>query len=91
MITDKKYLITKDELSEIARMGGLAACEMLGVSAELPYSKAVKIYGQFFKDMVRAGRITPVRVGNGKNGTHWYAVMDILALKQEEKSKAKLL
>ena len=83
--------MTANEVKRICEIATLATCDLLGVNTELSYTRAAAEYGQFFKDMVRAGRLTPCRVGNGKNGTRWYAAKDIVALRLEEEAKAKLL
>ena len=60
-------------------------------NTEMSYARASAEYGQFFRDMVRAGKMRPVRVGNGKNGTRWFSARDILALRMEEEGKAKII
>ena len=87
----KQYTLTAGAIKTICQMGAVAMCDMMGLNTRLSYSRAVAEYGQFFKEMVRTGRISPVRVGKGKNGIHWYSVSDILALRAEEEAKAKLL
>ena len=65
---------------------------ILGVGkTEMSYSQAAAQFGGFFKDMVRKGQLKPVRIGRGRNGTHWYSVWDIIALKGEEEAKAMLI
>lgn len=78
-------------IRRICEMTALATCDMLGINTELTYTRASAEYGQFFRDMVRSGRITPTRVGKGRNGTRWYSAKDIIALRAEEESKARLL
>ncbi len=78
-------------LKTASQLGALAVCDLLGVNTELSYTRASEEYGQFFRDMVRSGRLRPCRKGKGKNGTHWYSVRDIVLLKAEESEKAKLV
>lgn len=82
---------TTCDLLAASKLGALAICELLGVNTEMSYTKAAAEFGQFFKDAVRAGKIQPKRVGKGRNGTRKYAVSDIVALRAEEESKARLI
>lgn len=65
---------------------------LLGIAhPELSFSKAKSTYGKIFVDLVRYGRIRPRRVGEGKNGPHYYSVADIVSAIEKEEAKAKLL
>ena len=88
---EKKYTITARQIQAISQLGALTACDLFGVNTEMSYSRASGEFGQFFRDMVRCGKLKPSRVGNGKNGTRWFSVRDIIALRAEEESKATLL
>lgn len=63
----------------------------LGVtSGELSERQAVKVYGTWFKWAVANNKVHPSRVGNGKNGTRWYSVTDLLSLKAAMELKAEI-
>jgi len=88
---EKLYTFNMKQLQTFGRLIATQTCELFGVNTELSYSRASAEFGQFFRDMVRSGRLKPIRTGNGKNGTNWYSVSDILALRAEEEAKAKLI
>lgn len=72
-------------------LGSTAAMVNLGVtSGEMSYRKGRDTYGKWFTDAVAAGRLFPCRVEEGKCGTRFYSVKDILALKVEDYSKCEL-
>lgn len=72
-------------------LGTARTLEVLGVTAgEVSQRKARDTYGKWFTDADRAGRITPCRVDQGRNGTRHYRVVDILALKVEDHARAEL-
>lgn len=72
-------------------IGAVQTLEALGVSSgEISQRKARNVYGKYFVDAVNEGRIHPVRVENGRAGTRWYKVEDILALKVKESARAML-
>lgn len=72
-------------------LGSAKTLETLGLSSgEISQRKARDIYGKYFTDADREGRIRPCRVENGKCGTRWYRVVDILALKAQDAVKAEL-
>ena len=52
---------------------------------------AVKVYGQWFANAVRNGRIEPSRIGNGRTATKWFSIADILAYKAVEIENAQLI
>lgn len=81
-----------EKIVETASARGAAqVLEMLGISAgEISQNKARAIYGKWFIDAERAGRIHPARIGEGKNGTHYYRVIDILRVKMADLTKAEL-
>lgn len=65
-----------------------ATLKMLGVSAcELTYAKACEHYGSWFVQACRRGDIRPVRTGRR---TTWYAVADILAYEERERTLAHI-
>ena len=68
------------------------ALTQLGItSGELTYAGALKVYGQWFANAVRNGRIAPIRFGEGKTPTKWYSVADILAYKAVELEEAQVI
>lgn len=72
-------------------LGSAKTMEALGVtSGEISQRRARDIYGKYFVDADRQGRIRPCRVNDGKNGTRYYRVVDILALKAQDAARAEL-
>ena len=86
-----QYIVSAAQLKAIGQQAAIFTCDLLGVNTELSYTRAAAEYGQFFRDMVRFGRIKPSRVGKGKTGTRWYSAADIIALRAEEEAKARLI
>lgn len=73
-------------------MGAAQTLVTLGItSGEISQTKARRIYGRWFTDAVRNGRLRPVRVEDGRAGTIWFQVTDILMLKTEDAARAELL
>ena len=52
--------------------------------------QAKKTYGKWVQDCIARDRIFPCRVENGRAGTRFYRVVDILALKVEDDAKMEL-
>lgn len=74
-----------------AAMGAAQVLETLGLTAgEISQRKARSIYGKWFTDAERAGRIRPSRVDDGRNGTRHYLVSAISALRTADLVKAEL-
>jgi len=72
-------------------LGTTQTLETLGLtSGEVSRNKAISVYGRYFKEAEKAGRIRPYRVGNGKNGTKYFRVVDILSLRAEDALRAEL-
>lgn len=72
-------------------LGSAKTIEALGLSAgEISQRKARDIYGKYFVDADRSGRIRPCRIETGSRGTRWYRVVDILALKAQDAARAEL-
>ena len=64
---------------------------LMGVhSGEISMRKARDVYGKWFMDAVNDGRLFPCRVENGRAGTRWFKVTDILALKAADAARAEL-
>lgn len=73
-------------------LGSARTLETLGISAgELSLTKAKATYGKWFVDAVRNERIFPCRVEEGRAGTKFYRVVDILTLKARDTAKAELI
>lgn len=83
---------TLEKLVESASaLGAAKALETLGLtSGEISQRKARDTYGQWFIDAERAGRIRPARIGNGRNGTRHYRVVEIQELKTADLFRAEL-
>ena len=72
-------------------LGSARTMETLGVSSgEISQRKARNVYGKYFTDADREGRIRPCRIEEGRAGTRWYRVVDILALMAADASKTHL-
>ena len=72
-------------------LGSAQTLETLGISSgEISMRRARDTYHKWFVDAVNQGRIHPVRVENGKNGTKYFRVVDILSLKAQDAVKAEL-
>ena len=73
-------------------LGSAQTIENLGLaSGEVSRNKAISVYGNYFLKAEKDGRIQPYRRGNGKNGTKYYRVVDILTLRAKDALKAELL
>ena len=82
----------RKELRHIIQLTVVEMAVLLGIGdTELSYTQASARFGSFFRDMVSRGKLRPCRIGNGRNGTHWYSVREIVALRAEEESKATLI
>lgn len=74
-----------------AATGAAMVLETLGITAgEISQRKARDIYGKWFTDAERAGKIRPARVDNGRNGTRHYRVVDIQELRTKDLMRAEL-
>ena len=72
-------------------IGSAKTLETLGVSSgEISQRRARDVYGKYFMDADRTGRIRPCRIEEGRSGTRWYRVIDILALKAADAARAEL-
>lgn len=66
----------------------VSTMRMLGVtSGEVSYRKGSELYGKWFRDAVKAGRLTPIRVGERKES---YSLIDILTLIASDRKPATL-
>lgn len=73
-------------------LGAARLAESLGLTAgELSQRQALRTYGKWFADAVKAGRIQPARIEDGHAGTRYYRVVDILSLKTADAAQAQLI
>ena len=87
MVTDNLNKLVQDA----AALGAAEMAEALGLAAgEMSQRQARAKYGKWFRDAEDAGRITPARIDNGKNGTRHYRVVEIQALKVADRVRAQL-
>ena len=78
-------------ITTCVELGTAKTLETLGISSgEISQRKARDTYHKWFMDADKAGRIRPCRIEEGKAGTRWYRVVDILALKAQEAARAEL-
>lgn len=72
-------------------LGAVSVIEQLGLhSGEMSHRKARDIYGKWFEDAVKDGRLHPCRVEEGEKGRRMFRVVDILNLKVYDASRADL-
>lgn len=73
-------------------IGTAQALVTMGVhSGEISMRRARDVYGKWFTDAVNNGRLFPCRVEDGRSGTKWFRVTDILALKADDLARAELI
>lgn len=78
-------------VNSAAALGAARVLETLGLSAgEISQRKAKDVYGKWFTDAEKAGRLHPCRVDNGKNGTRHYRVVEIQELRTADLVRAEL-
>jgi hypothetical protein len=81
----------KTVIDNAAAMGAASVLETLGLtSGEISQRRARDTYGKWFLDATARGRLRPCRVEDGRTGTRWYRVVDILALKTRDAARAEL-
>lgn len=84
-------MLSETQYRAIAEAAALAVLKTLGLtSGEISRNRAIAVYGKWFKDAEKAGRLRPVRIGVGKTGTRWYSVSEILALKAKDEELAEI-
>lgn len=84
--------VLNEIVKSAAAQGAAQVLETLGLtSGEISQRKARDVYGKWFTDAERNGRIRPARVDEGRNGTRHYRVVDIQQLKTADLVKAELL
>lgn len=63
-------------------LGATTALVAAGLQTlEITQTQALKVYGGWFRDAVRDGKVRPCRVDTGHRGTKWYSREEILAAK----------
>lgn len=73
-------------------IGTAETLSLMGVhSGEVSMRKARDVYGKWFIDAVNSGRLFPCRVEDGRTGTKWFKVTEILALKADDLARAELI
>lgn len=78
-------------IQDCISLGTASTLEQLGIHAgEISQTQAKKTYGKWFLDCIMRNRILPCRIEEGRAGTRWYRVVDILALKVEDGVQAEL-
>lgn len=78
-------------IKSCVELGSAQTIETLGLaSGEISRNKAISVYGTYFLNAEKDGRLRPYRVGKGRNGTKWYRVVDILTLRAKDALKAEL-
>lgn len=78
-------------ITTCSELGATQAMENLGLtSGEISLRKARDIYGKWFMDAYNNNRIFPVRVEDGRAGTKWFKVTEILKLKAYDALRAEL-
>ena len=83
--------VLNEIVKSAAAQGAAQVLETLGLtSGEISQRKARDVYGKWFTDAERTGRIRPARVDEGRNGTRHYRVVDIQQLKTADLVKAEL-
>lgn len=69
-------------IESAVELGSAKAMVALGLSAgEISQRRARDIYGKYFLDAVKSERIRPCRIEEGRCGTKFYRIEDILKLK----------
>lgn len=91
MENTKINLLKQQKRTEITLAVNTALTQLGLTSGELTYAAALKVYGQWFANAVKNGRITPIRLGEGRTPTKWYSVADILAYKAAELEEAQII
>lgn len=83
---------TESILRDVAQMGANEALKAVGLtSGEITQNQARTTYGRWFRKAVESGKLKPCRRGEGRTGTMWFSVSDILALRASEQIQAELL
>lgn len=74
-----------------AAQGAAQVIETLGLSAgEISFRRARDIYGKWFTDAVKNGRVHPSRVDDGPRGIRRFRIVDIQQLKTADLMRAEL-
>ena len=86
-----KDRIIRDLIARSIAYGSALALETYGVvSGEKSQRQCRAIYGSWFDKACADGRLHTFRIEEGRAGTRWYRVQDILALRLEDAAKPAL-
>lgn len=78
-------------ISTSIELGTARTLEVLGVSSgEISQRKALKVYGKWFAEALATHKIQPCRVEEGRTGTRWFRVVDILAAKVRDAARYEI-
>lgn len=73
-------------------LGATAALKALGLTAgEKSQRQCRDTYGKWFADAVRDGRLRPCRIEEGRAGTKYYDITEILRLKAADAARAEII
>ena len=79
-------------ITTCGELGSAKALEALGVSSgEVSQRRAREIYGSWVVKAFRDGRLRPSRIEDGRAGTIWFRVVDILSLRVEKMAAATII
>ena len=83
--------LTKEEIQQLADIAAQRAVEAAGItSGMISEREAGRRFGAWFKNAVKARRISPAQIGVGKGGTRRYQLSDILILQAADKQQARV-
>ena len=83
--------MNQQTIKTIAEAAAASVVTSLGLtSGEISLNRAKAVYGRWFVEAAAAGRIKPVRQGQGRTATKWYRIYDILTLKAADESQAEI-
>lgn len=77
--------------TEISLAVATTLVQMGAASGELTYAAATRVYGTWFTNAVKTGKLQPIRMGSGRGATRWFSVADILAYKAAELEMAHIV
>ncbi len=81
--------MNRQTIKTIAEAAAVSVLTTLGMSSgEISYNRGKAVYGKWFTDAVAAGKLKPVRIGEGKTGTRWFSIMEILSTRAEDEAAA---
>ena len=79
-------------ISASMEAGATAALIKAGLANPLTTQRqAEKTFGKWFTTAVKAGKIHPCKIGEGKSATRWYSVNEINALLVADIAQAEII